>query len=100
LGLALYASRGGGLVLEALLGDAAPAALAQTVSAVSDPLERMFDLLSVLVQEMDQRVGGRSIQERLGEVGVLRDRPDHATNGLGKRFMEPRLLATCVGQVL
>jgi hypothetical protein len=42
--------------LESLLRDASSAALAKPVGSVSDPLERMFHLLAVLVEEMDERV--------------------------------------------
>jgi hypothetical protein len=60
----------------------------------------MFDLLSVLIEEMDQRVGCRPIQKSLGEVDVLRNRPDHPAYGLGQRLVKPGLLAARVGQVL
>jgi hypothetical protein len=100
LGLAFDAARGCGLVLEALLRDSALAAFALTVGAFSNPLERMFHLLAVLVEEMDQGVRCRSIQECLSEVNVLGNRPDHPADGLGQRFVEPGLLAACVGQVL
>jgi hypothetical protein len=88
------------LVLQALLRYAASAAFAQAVRALSNTLKGMFHLLAVLVEEMDQGVRCRSIQECLGEVDVLGDRPDHPAYGLGQRFVKPGLLATGVGQVL
>ncbi len=71
MGLALDAARRRRLVLQPGFRDAAAAAFADPVSAFAQALQSALHLLAVLVEKVDEQVGGLPVRQRLGQVGVL-----------------------------
>src|SRR5712691_910469 len=99
MGLALDAARHRRLEVEPRGRDAVRAGLTYPVSALAYPLQRPLDLLPVLVQQMDEEIGGLAVRQGLREVGVFRDRHDHAADDVGKRAVQPSLLTAGAGEL-
>src|SRR5438309_5532917 len=100
VGLALDAARRGRLILQPSLWDTTAAAFADPVRALAQALERPFDLLPVLVEQVDEEVARLPVGQGLGQVGLFRDPGDHAADHVVQRPVQPRLLAALGGQEL
>ncbi|MEO8743742.1 MAG: hypothetical protein ABI334_07270 [Candidatus Dormiibacterota bacterium] len=98
--LALDASGGGGLELQTRRWNGTSAALADSVCTPSQTLEGAFDLLPVLVEQVDQEVGCLTIGQRLRQVDVLGNPGDHAAGHIVQRPVQASLLAALRGQEL
>ena len=81
MALALDASRGGGLVPQARLGNPAAAPFADPVGTFPKALEGPLDLFPVLVQEVHQQVAGLAVGQGLRQVRLLGNPCDHAAGG-------------------
>jgi len=98
--LALNATCRGGLILQPRLGNAAAAAFADPVRALTKPFQGPLDLFPVLVEEVDQDVRRLPVVEGLRQVRILRNPCDHAAHDLVQRPVEPGFLATLGGKEL
>src|SRR5216683_1242467 len=100
VGLAFDAARGGRLVLQPGFRYAPVAAFADPVGALAQPLDGPLDLLAVLIEQVDEEVCGLPVGQSLGQVGVLRDTRDDATDDVVQRTVQTRLFAALGGQEL